>query len=190
MFEKTLFHGKITWSGQTKEKDGVRVACKKFINVMKLVHAIMLTFDGDVKLEFVESFFHKTLCIFGSKRAKNKGIRDSVAKYSEKKEEYEEYEEYIEKEQLVDEDQNKGRNEGDDETENEADNQNDGAPNYHGNEEQNMTENDAFDEDVDEEAESADNIAGNSAGHILLIKPRRKRKQVSQVIEKNAKKNK
>lgn len=80
MFDKNLFSGKITWTGATKKPGERRIACKDFKHILKLVHAIMLSFNGDVTLQFVEKFFHKTLCIFAKKRSGNQGLRGSVAK--------------------------------------------------------------------------------------------------------------
>lgn len=80
MFHHQLFVNKITWTGGTKAPGEIRVASRGFTNIMKLVHAIMRSYDCQVKLHFVEDFFHKTLCIFGKKRAGNQGKRSSVSK--------------------------------------------------------------------------------------------------------------
>lgn len=74
MFDKKLF-ADVNWSGQSKT--GVKVAFRKFENIHKTIHRIVIHYLPNVTLENVMKFLKMKICRFGHCRADTKRVSEN-----------------------------------------------------------------------------------------------------------------
>ncbi|KAK4877023.1 hypothetical protein RN001_009529 [Aquatica leii] len=71
LWAKSLLPGTFTWSGQSVK--GERKALNAYVNIIRLIHAIMLCFENTAKLSEVEQLMKEKICKHAKSRAKNSG---------------------------------------------------------------------------------------------------------------------
>lgn len=83
LFDKHLLPNKFTWSGRSPL--GERIAFKKFVNIIKLIHAVLLVFVPSAKLADVEALLNKKVLKHAVARAKGTDTRESTGRVFAKK---------------------------------------------------------------------------------------------------------
>lgn len=83
LFDKHLLPNKFTWSGRSPL--GERIAFKKYVNIIKLIHAVLLVFVPSAKLADVETLLNKKILKHAVARAKGTDTRESTGRVFTKK---------------------------------------------------------------------------------------------------------